>query len=117
MTSFPETGVVDVCCFLEREVADDSSLIFVGTPPSLPDHHLRAGCVSYQPVARPWYHDGECPECGRAKQVVTLTCTLIGKNGSLADPYPEIAKQRHPAKNGDPTPNDVCAGSGGKVWW
>ena len=30
---------------------------------------------------------------------------------------PEIAKEWHPTKNGDLTPNDVTYGSKKKVWW
>ena len=31
--------------------------------------------------------------------------------------FPEIAKEWHPAKNGELTPADVSKGSGKKVWW
>ena len=36
---------------------------------------------------------------------------------TLATEYPEIAKEWHPTKNGDVTPNDVTPKSGKKVWW
>jgi hypothetical protein len=36
---------------------------------------------------------------------------------SLADVNPELAKQWHPDKNGDLTPDDVLPGSNKKVWW
>lgn len=36
---------------------------------------------------------------------------------SLADKFPEIAKQWHPTKNGKLTPNDVRPGSNNKAWW
>lgn len=36
---------------------------------------------------------------------------------SLADKYPEIAKQWHPTKNGTLTPYDVFSSSRTKVWW
>ena len=39
------------------------------------------------------------------------------KGKSLAEVNPELAKQWHPTKNGDLTPNDVKAGSSKKVWW
>ncbi|MCK6584650.1 MAG: zinc-ribbon domain-containing protein [Anaerolineales bacterium] len=35
----------------------------------------------------------------------------------LADAYPEIAAQWHPAMNGDLTPKDVSIGSSRKRWW
>lgn len=49
-----------------------------------------------------------CPYCWnkRATQFSCLTTT-----------HPEIAKQWHPTKNGNLTPDDVSAGSGKKVWW
>jgi len=36
---------------------------------------------------------------------------------SLADINPELAKQWHPDKNGDLTPDNVLPGSNKKVWW
>ena len=39
------------------------------------------------------------------------------KKKSLAETYPEVAKQWHPTKNGDLTPNNVTPGSNKKVWW
>ena len=36
---------------------------------------------------------------------------------SLAETHPEVAKQWHPTKNGDLTPNDITKGSIKKVWW
>ena len=36
---------------------------------------------------------------------------------SLVEKYPDIAKEWHPTKNGDLTPQDVSAGSKKKVWW
>jgi hypothetical protein len=36
---------------------------------------------------------------------------------SLADKFPEIAKQWHPTKNGKLTPYDVMSSSRTKVWW
>jgi very-short-patch-repair endonuclease/predicted secreted protein len=39
------------------------------------------------------------------------------KGKSLAELNPELAKQWHPTKNGDLTPNDVSCGSKKKVWW
>jgi hypothetical protein len=36
---------------------------------------------------------------------------------SLAETHPEVAKQWHPKKNGNLTPNDFRLGSGKKIWW
>ena len=36
---------------------------------------------------------------------------------SLTETHPEVAKQWHPTKNGNLTPNDVTYGSNMKVWW
>ena len=36
---------------------------------------------------------------------------------SLADLRPDLVKQWHPTRNGEPTPDQVTAGSGKKVWW
>ena len=41
---------------------------------------------------------------------------LKGKK-SLAETHPEVAKQWHPTKNGDLTPNNLTPGSSKKVWW
>ena len=50
-----------------------------------------------------------CPIC--AKQQVTQ-----GVN-DLATTHPQLAKQWHPTKNGDLSPQDVSKGSGKRVWW
>ena len=39
------------------------------------------------------------------------------KKKSLAETHPELAKQWHPTKNGDLTPEDVTACCSKKVWW
>lgn len=49
-----------------------------------------------------------CPYCGGKK-----TC----EDNSLATLNPKLAKEWHPAKNGDTTPNDVTCGSNKKIWW
>jgi len=41
----------------------------------------------------------------------------INKENILAIKNPELAKQWHPTKNGDLTPNDVTTGFNKKVWW
>jgi hypothetical protein len=49
-----------------------------------------------------------CPICS-GKTIVKSNC--------LATTHPELAKQWHPTKNGDLTPNSVTKGSRKKVWW
>lgn len=50
-----------------------------------------------------------CPFCcGRA---------LVRGVTDLATTFPDIAKEWHPTKNGNLTPEDVIAGSHKKVWW
>ena len=49
-----------------------------------------------------------CPYCSNKK---------VSIQNSLAFKYPKIAKQWHPTKNGNKTPNDYTSGSQIKVWW
>ena len=42
---------------------------------------------------------------------------VIDRDNSLAAKCPELAKQWHPTKNGDLTPEDISYGSGKTVWW
>ncbi len=41
---------------------------------------------------------------------------IVGKN-DLATLYPKLAKEWHPSKNGDLTPESVLPNSNKKVWW
>jgi len=41
----------------------------------------------------------------------------VTDKNSLAKLYPDIAKEWHPAKNGELTPGDVSKASAKKVWW
>lgn len=41
----------------------------------------------------------------------------IAPGNSLADLYPELAKQWNYEKNGDLTPYDITTGSSRKIWW
>lgn len=50
-----------------------------------------------------------CPYCANKK-------TMLGYN-DLATTHPKLAKEWHPALNGDLTPNDVTAGSAKRLWW
>lgn len=49
-----------------------------------------------------------CPYCSRK---------LINDDNSLMALFPEIAKQWHPSRNADLTPNTIAPGSSKKVWW
>ena len=51
-----------------------------------------------------------CPYCTGQK---------VGEDNNLLAVFPEIAKEWHPTKNGNLTPEDVSYGSSrtGKVWW
>jgi len=42
---------------------------------------------------------------------------LLSGYNDLATTSPDIAKQWHPTRNGDLTPDQVTTGSGKKVWW
>lgn len=47
----------------------------------------------------------------------SFTQGVVKKVGSLAETMPELAKEWHPIKNGDLTPNDITAGKFKPVWW
>lgn len=49
-----------------------------------------------------------CPVCSNHKVV---------KSNSLSTLNPELAREWHPTKNGNLTPQDVTPGSNKKVWW
>ncbi len=67
-----------------------------------PDHEWQA------PIPGRTSHGKQCPAC--MGQQVSVT-------NSLAALFPHIAKQWHPTKNGDLTPDDVTAGTPKKYWW
>lgn len=48
-----------------------------------------------------------------------INAIFIGSQNkiSIAATHPELAKEWHPTKNGNLTPNDITYGSGIKVWW
>lgn len=58
-----------------------------------------------------------CIRCNKAVSSKNYVSTLIRKNGSLQDNYPDIAAEWHPTKNGDKRPSDFTSRSGQKVWW
>jgi hypothetical protein len=41
----------------------------------------------------------------------------ISASNSLASLNPKLAKEWHPTKNGNLTPNQIGIGSGKKAWW
>jgi len=51
---------------------------------------------------------GECPICVRKTPI---------KLPSLSEYNPDLAKEWHPLKNGNLTPDQFSAGSGKRVWW
>ena len=58
-----------------------------------------------------------CPACGRRSARDERIKTYIKMHGSLAEIFPDIAKEWDPEKNGGLTPNTVSPGSSQKVWW
>lgn len=58
-----------------------------------------------------------CPSCTKILKGQTFTSYKVNQVGSLAEVNPELAKEWHPTKNADLTPNDVTAGRFKKVWW
>lgn len=58
-----------------------------------------------------------CAECAKSRSGKTFTKGVVKQRGSLAENMPELAKQWHPTKNGDLTPNDVTVGRFKPVWW
>ena len=74
-----------------------------------------------------WWKCGKCGHGWQAKisnrAVLNRGCpccsnktVVVGVN-DLATTEPEIAKEWHPTKNGDLTPEKVTRGNGKKVWW
>ena len=58
-----------------------------------------------------------CPECAKNKRVISFRRQVVGKTGSLEFTHPHLAKEWHPTKNGDLTPQDVSAGHFKPKWW
>ena len=54
------------------------------------------------------YNQGGCGYCSSNR---------LSATSSLATLYPDLAKELHPAKNGDLTADEVMAGSNRLVWW
>ena len=58
-----------------------------------------------------------CPICANIQSGKTFTKGVVARVGSFAETMPELAKEWHPTKNGDLTPNDITAGRSKPVWW
>ncbi len=58
-----------------------------------------------------------CTRCSREINGKKHKQSFINKNGSLADLYPELAKELHPSKNIDVMPHTVNKGTKLKAWW
>lgn len=58
-----------------------------------------------------------CAVCSRQQQGKTFTRLMVKRRGSLAETMPELAKEWHPTKNGDLTPQKITAGRFKPVWW
>ena len=58
-----------------------------------------------------------CNKCSNKQKGRTHTKNIVKKVGSLAETMPELAKEWHPTKNGDLTPQDITAGRFKPVWW
>lgn len=58
-----------------------------------------------------------CAICALKHRGKTFTKNVVKKIGSLAETMPDLAKEWHPIKNGNLTPNDITAGRFKHVWW
>ncbi|MFX0173982.1 MAG: zinc-ribbon domain-containing protein [Candidatus Hodarchaeota archaeon] len=70
--------------------------------PKDPDHEWQTS-ITY----RTGYGTG-CPYCAGRK---------VSSSNSLSYNFPEIAKEWHPTKNDELTPDNIVAGARTKVWW
>ncbi len=58
-----------------------------------------------------------CAECSKSRRGKSFTKQVVKRVGSLAETMPDLAKEWHPTKNGELSPNDVSAGRFQPVWW
>ena len=54
---------------------------------------------------------------GAGCQLCARSCRRPQPGQSLADLFPDLARQWHPSRNGDLRPEDVTRGSSRRVWW
>lgn len=61
----------------------------------------------------------ECSQsvCRKKKQSDNIKKALLERRGSLLEHQPELAKEWHPSKNGELTPDQISPASDVKVWW
>ncbi len=64
-----------------------------------------------------WYYGHGCTKCARQRGAQQHTQTTLAKHGSFAKQYPELAREFHPALNGNHSPHEFNRGSNQKVWW
>ncbi len=114
-----------------RRVVQSNSLAFVNPELSKEWHPTKNGtliprCVTAASAKKVWWkcpegsdHEWKAPVARRNDGTGCPYCsgTKASRTNSLAALNPELAKQWHPIKNGDLTPNDVTTSSGKKVWW
>ena len=58
-----------------------------------------------------------CPKCAKLERTKTRYKTIIEKNGSFADNFPELLKEWDYDKNNGITPNELTPFCTIKVWW
>ena len=59
----------------------------------------------------------KCPICYREYLSKNRRNMSISVKGSLSETSPDIAKEWHPTKNTELSPNEVSSGSHDRVWW
>jgi hypothetical protein len=65
-------------------------------------------------------HEWQASIASRARLGAGCSCCArftVVKSNCLATTHPKLAKEWHPTKNGDLTPDKVTSGSERKVWW
>lgn len=58
-----------------------------------------------------------CAKCANKQRGRSFIKGVVERKGSLAEKFPSLAKEWHPYKNGELTPNDITAGHFKPVWW
>lgn len=58
-----------------------------------------------------------CPICAQMQRSKNRTKNIVERRGSLAQNNPSLAKQWHPTKNENLTPNNITVNSSKRVWW
>ncbi len=113
-----------------RKVCSDNSLAAVNPKLAKEWHPTKNGKLTPDDVTigsdkKVWWkckkgHEWEKMISGRRKGIVGCPyCSnyKVCKDNCLAIVHPKVAKEWHPSKNGDLTPDNVTHGSGKRVWW